>query len=203
MKKVEKEVYTNKELRDILESYNLNDETIDLIEINLYIKKSATYETDVDFIDLDYKGYKYEVLGFLREKYSDPECTNVNDEYFEKISDFLNVIQDNELNTLDYELIGSVNGEAEDWWPINHLTNQMNDNTNPVKWIDETPENIKDEFDKNFKENDYRDVIYDGTENYNGESGVFFDELNNITSIYFNINSKGINYDIKWINDNI
>ena len=79
----------------------------------------------------------------------------------------------------------------------------MNDNTNPVKWIDETPENIKDEFDKNFKENDYRDVIYDGTENYNGESGVFFDELNNITSIYFNINSKGINYDIKWINDNI
>jgi hypothetical protein len=143
-------------------------------------------------------------LGYLaEEKYSDPECTNVNDEHFEKISDFLNVIQDNELNTLDYELIGSVNGEAEDWWPINHLTNQMNDNTNPVKWIDETPENIKDEFDKNFKENDYRDVIYDGTENYNGTSGVFFDELNNITSIYFNINSKGTNYDIRWINKKI
>ena len=39
MEKVEKEVYTNKELRDTLESYNLNDETLDLIEIKLYIKK--------------------------------------------------------------------------------------------------------------------------------------------------------------------
>ena len=35
MEKVEKEVYTNKELRDTLESYNLNDDTIDLIKINL------------------------------------------------------------------------------------------------------------------------------------------------------------------------
>ena len=41
MDKVEKEVCTNKELRDILESYNLSDDTIDLIEINLYIKKST------------------------------------------------------------------------------------------------------------------------------------------------------------------
>jgi hypothetical protein len=53
MDKVEKEVYTNKELRDTLESYNLSDDTIDLIEINLYIKKSATYESNVDYIDLD------------------------------------------------------------------------------------------------------------------------------------------------------
>ena len=44
MEKVEKEVYTNKELRDTLESYNLNDDTIDLIEIKLYIKKWNDYK---------------------------------------------------------------------------------------------------------------------------------------------------------------
>lgn len=34
-----KQVYTNKELRETLESLSLNDDTIDLIEINLYFKK--------------------------------------------------------------------------------------------------------------------------------------------------------------------
>ena len=36
--KIEKQVYTNKELRETLESLSLNDDTIDLIEINLYFK---------------------------------------------------------------------------------------------------------------------------------------------------------------------
>lgn len=196
MKKVEKKVYTNKELRDTLESYNLNDDTIDSIDVSVNIKKSATYESNVDFVDLEYKGYKYEVLGFLREKYSDPECTNDDDEPFTSISSLLDVIEDNELNTLDYKLIGSVNGESEDWWPLNHL----NSESNPVNWIDETPDNIKSEFDKNFKENDYRDVVYEGNESYNGDGGVFFNEFNNITSLHIDIITQETNYNIKWIN---
>ena len=31
----------------------------------------------------------------------------------------------------------------------------------------------------------------------------FFDEYNNVSAIYFNINSKGTNYDIRWINKKI
>ena len=37
--KIEKQVYTNKELRETLESLSLNDDTIDSIDIKLYIKK--------------------------------------------------------------------------------------------------------------------------------------------------------------------
>ena len=41
-----KKVYTNKELRDTLESLNLNDDTIDLIEIDLENTKiTSTVDT--------------------------------------------------------------------------------------------------------------------------------------------------------------
>ena len=56
---------------------------------------------------------------------------------------------------------------------------------------------------KNFKDNDYRDVLNDGKwPECNGTSGNFLDKYNNISAIYFNINSKGIKYEIVWINKN-
>ncbi|MBT6169479.1 MAG: hypothetical protein HOH98_01900 [Flavobacteriaceae bacterium] len=215
MEKVEKEVYTNKELRDTLESYNLNDDTIDLIKINLYFKESATYEPDYYYINLDYKSYKYEVRGFLVEKHNDVELFyHVGDDYEEKSFDsialFLEKIQDKEIGILEDYLDFTVNGARDSWYPMNTLTGDtlsrnypLNEHLKPIEWIDETPEEIKDEFEKKFRDNNYRDVIYEGEEAMTDGFWEFFDKNNNISGIYFNINSKGTNYDIRWINKKI
>ena len=197
-----KKVYTNKELRDTLESLNLNDDTIDLIEIDLEIKKWATYESGVNYVDLEYKGYKYEIHGFLSEKRI-LEFFNYDDESeinsLNNIGLFLDKIQDKEIGVLEDYLEFGVIGEGENWCP-NYT---LNENLETVKWIDETPNTIKDEFEKNFKDNDYRDVLNDGEwPECNGTSGNFLDKYNNISAIYFNINSKGIKYEIVWINKN-
>ena len=203
MEKVEKEVYTNKELRDTLESYNLNDDTIDLIEIKLYIKKWATYESNVDYIDLNYKGYEYELLGYLAEKRNDPELyyTDDSDEYkeYDSINLFLDKIEDIEINIIENYLEFQVNGESDTWFPINLLKS----NLEAVNWIDETPQEIKDEFENKYKENDYYDVIDEDNITYNGDTPHFYEHSNNVSAIYFNINSKGVNYDIRWINKKI
>ena len=204
MKMEEKKVYTNKELRDTLESLNLNNDTIDSVEINLKIKKWATYESGVNFIDLEFKGYKYEIHGYLSEKWNDPELYYYDDEesedkVFNSVDLFLEKIQDKEIGVLEDYLDFHVNGESEDWWP----NNTLNKDLEAVKWIDDTPDSIKDEFEKNFKDNDYRDVLDDGDEDYDGLSGVFFEKYNNISAIYFNISSKGNKYEIVWINKNV
>lgn len=198
-----KKVYTNKELRDTLESLNLNDDTIDLIEINLKIKKWATYESGVNYVDLEYKGYKYEIHGYLSEKRNNPELFYYDDNESEEkvlnnIGLFLEKIQDKEIGVLEDYLDIHVNGESEDWWP----NNTLNKDLSAVKWIDNAPTTIKDEFEKNFKDNDYRDVLNDGVEEYNGYGDIFVDKHNNVSAIYFNINSKGIKYEIVWINKN-
>ena len=204
MKIVEKKVYTNKELRDTLESLNLNDDTIDLIEINLEIKKWATYESGVIYVDLEYKGYKYEIHGYLSEKRIQELFYHDDDDESEikvlnNIGLFLEKIQDKEIGVLEKYLDFSVIGESEKWSP----NNTLNEHLEAVKWIDETPNTIKDEFEKNFKDNDYEDVLYDYDDiEYDGDSGVFYDEYNNFSTIYFNINSKGIKYEIVWINKN-
>ena len=203
MEKVEKEVYTNKELRDTLESHNLNDDTIDLIEIKLYIKKWATYESNVDYIDLSYKGYEYELLGYLAEKRNDPELyyTDDSDEFkeYDSINLFLEKIEDIEINIIENYLEYFVHGESDTWFPINTLKS----NLEAVNWIDETPQEIKDEFENKYKENDYYDVRDEDNITYNGDTPHFYEHSNNVSAIYFNINSKGVNYDIRWINKKI
>ena len=204
MKMEEKKVYTNKELRDTLESLNLNNDTIDSVEINLKIKKWATYESGVNYIDLEYKGYEYEIHGYLSEKWNNPELfyydeDESEDKALNNIDLFLEKIQDKEIGVLEDYLDFHVNGESEDWWP----NNTLNKDLEAVKWIDEAPDSIKNEFEKNFKDNNYRDVLDDGDEDYDGFGGVFFEKYNNISAIYFNINSKGNKYGIIWVNKDV
>ena len=213
--KIEKQVYTNKELRETLESLSLNDDTIDLIEINLYFKKYATYEPDYYYINLDYKGYKYDVRGFLVEKRSYPELFHyVGDSYkeisFDSIALFLEKIEDKEIQVLEDYLNYNMNGESDSWWPMHSLTGDtlsrnypLNEHLKSVEWIDETPEEIKDEFEKKFRDNNYRDVINEGEEAMSDGGWEFFDKNNNISGIYFNINSKGVSYEIQWLNNKI
>lgn len=197
---IEKKVYTNSELRDTLEFHDLNDDTIESVEINLNLKRMATYESGINYIDLEYKGYKYEIHGYYVEKRNDPELYYYDDDESEKesnkISVFLEKIQDKEISVLEDYLDFNVNGEPDSWWPNNTLNEES---LEAVKWIDDAPNSIKAEFEKNYRDNDYQDVIHDGITDYDGEV-LFFEEHNNISNIYFKINSKGINYEIEWIN---
>ena len=202
-KYIKKSVYTNKELRETLESLNLNDHTIDSIDIKLYIKKWATYESDVEYYDMEYKGYKYELHGFLVEKWSRPELYYYYDESdttkrkdFDTLSPFLKQIQNIEISMLDHYLDFDVHGEPEHWEPIN----KSYDHVKAVKWISDTPNEIKDEFESKYKESDYYDVRDEDKVSYSGDSPHFFEENNNISSICLDINTADKNYQIQWLN---
>lgn len=206
----EKWVYTNKELRETLKSLNLNDDTIDSIDIEISFKKWATYEPGVNYVNLEYKGYKYEVHGFLVEKGSDPELFYYDEQDGENaypIGLFLEKIQDKEISVLEDYLDYRVNGEPEGWGPNNILEGDnisdrypLNEHLEPVKWIDETPEEIKDEFEKKFKEKDYDDVVDEGDEEYDDGHWEFFNKSNNIYSIILNANVGEKKYQIIWLN---
>ena len=88
-----------------------------------------------------------------------------------------------------------VNGESENWEP----NNRLNESLDSVKWIDDTPNSIKVEFDEKYRDDDYKEVIYDGVEDYDGEI-LFFEKHNNVVNIHFKIISKEINYEIVWVN---
>ena len=119
-------------------------------------------------------------------------------------------IKDKEIQVLEDYLNYYMNGESDSWWPIHTLTGDtlsrnypLNEHLKSVEWIDETPEEIKDEFEKKFRDNNYRDVIDEGEEAMSDGDWEFFDKNNNISAIYFNINSKGVSYEIQWLNNKI
>jgi hypothetical protein len=209
-KYTEKWVYTNKELRETLKSLDLNDDTIDSIDIKIFFKKWATYEPGVNYVNLEYKGYKYEVHGFLVEKGSDPELFYYDEQDGENaypIGLFLEKIQDKEISVLEDYLGYRVNGESDSWFPNNKLEGDnisdrypLNENLESVKWIDETPEEIRAEFEKEFKENNYHDVVYEGDEEYDDGDWEFFNKSNNIYSIILNANVGEKKYKIIWLN---
>lgn len=198
MSTIQKKVYTNNELRNILEFYNLNDDTIDSIWFKLNLQRRATYESGVNYIELEYKGYKYEIHGYLVEKRNDAELFNDDDgslKEFKKISVFLEQIQDKEISIIEDYVDFLVNGEPDIWGP----NNTLNESLDAVKWIDDTPNSIKVEFDEKYRDDDYREVIYDGVEDYDGEI-LFFEKHDNVVNIHFKIISKEINYEIVWVN---
>lgn len=54
-----KQVYTNKELRETLESLNIKNELVDSFKVELTLFSYSTYERDVKLVDLEYKGYSF------------------------------------------------------------------------------------------------------------------------------------------------
>ena len=199
-----KQVYTNKELRETLESLNIKNELVDSFTVELTLFSYSTYEHDVKLVDLEYKGYSFKINGYMPEEDSQP----VFDENFESLNSFLELIGDKEINSLDNEV--NPWGSCGYWEPLHTLTGDtlseyypLNEHLKSVEWIDETPEEIKDEFEKKFRDNNYRDVIYEGEEAMSDGSWEFFDKNNNISGIYFNINSKGVSYEIQWLNNKI
>ena len=199
-----KQVYTNKELRETLESLNIKNELVDSFKVELTLFSYSTYERDVKLVDLEYKGYSFKINGYMPEEDSQP----VFYENFESLNSFLELIGDKEINSLDNEV--NPWGSCGYWEPLHTLTGDtlseyypLNEHLKPVEWIDETPEEIKDEFEKKFRDNNYRDVIDEGEEAMSDGGWEFFDKNNNISAIYFNINSKGVSYEIQWLNNKI
>ena len=192
--KISKEVFSNKELRETLESYNIGDAAIDSLDIKLYFKRGVSYESDVVFYDLEYKDYKYELVGIMVEGINEPELyKSIDGKYkdYESLGLFLKDIEDKEIDILENYLDFSVNGESEYWVP------------KEVNWIDDTPDEIKEEFEKKYKESDYEEFQDWDKITFMGYSGIFFEENDNINSIVLNIDIGEKKYEIRWINKSV
>lgn len=181
-------VNSNKEFRTILHEMGIVDSNIKSLSIKLWFRKWSTYESDVNYIDLEYKGYKYELQGRLEEKWSETSLysDSINQEPFRTISQFLNKIQNHEINVLedylDYEYIG----EPDSWSFVD------------LKWLTHTPEEIQKEFYNTHKLNDIRDQ--DKMEYY-GSTGNFYHRNNNIDYIHFHVTTGTSQFEIEWVNN--
>mgnify|MGYP003994178139 FL=1 len=203
-----KQVYTNKELRETLESLNIKNELVDSFKVELTLFSYSTYEHDVKLVDLEYKGYSFKINGYMPEEDSQP----VFDENFESLNSFLELIGDKEINSLDNEV--NPWGSCGYWEPLHTLTGDtlseyypLNEHLKPVEWIDETPEEIKDEFEKKFRDNNYRDIYDEATKEdedkieYGVGESLFINDYNNISRIYLYIKTEVKMYEIQWLNN--
>ena len=203
-----KQVYTNKELRETLESLNIKNELVDSFKVELTLFSYSTYERDVKLVDLEYKGYSFKINGYMPEEDSQP----VFYENFESLNSFLELIGDKEINSLDNEV--NPWGSCGYWEPLHTLTGDtlseyypLNEHLKSVEWIDETPEEIKDEFEKKFRDNNYRDIYDEATKEdedkieYGVGESLFINDYNNISRIYLYIKTEVKMYEIQWLNN--
>ena len=191
-----KEVFSNKELRETLESYNIDYAAIDSFSIKMDFKKWASYEEDVRIENLDYKGYKYELHGGIAEKYNDAEIAEREPPYgpYKKfLKEFLDELGDREVNNIDEMFSYTINGESD------HFFVQQ------VKWLNETPKEIIKEFENKHKSSKYSELISSNLDNivYGDGGSTFFEERNNVwcLTLRFDIGEK--KYEIRWINKSV
>jgi len=184
-------VYKNQELRDVLESKGLNDQTIQSLDIKLYFKKWCSYEDGVVYTDLEYKGYRYEVEGILEEKWSEAQLyVDYKDwEPFKTLNEFYETIKEHELNAMEDHLSYDYIGEPDTW------------NFRKILWLDDTPLDIRKEFHDTYIETHKYDKLYDSSNvRYDGGGGNFYKKNNNIEAIVLNIRAESGDFKIKWIN---
>ena len=184
-------VYKNQELRDILESKGLNDQTIQVLDVKLYFKKWCSYEDGVIYTGLEYKGYRYELEGILEEKWSDTQLFVNYEDYkpFKTLDEFFEKIKDYEIHVLEHHLSYEYIGEPDTW------------NFRKINWLDDVPKNIREEFHERYIATDEYDSLYDTSNiRYDGVGGNFYQKSNNIEAIVLNIKSKSEDFRIKWLN---
>ena len=185
MEKVEKEVYTNKELRETLESLNLNYNEIDSVDLEIGFKSYSTYEEDVSIENLVYKGYNFYLHGGIAEEISDPELYHDN----LNLQDVIDLIGDYEIEKLEFNLEYSIGG----------IGNRKDFFVQKIVWEDKTPDNIKKEFEEEYKESKYKEIIVSNQDKFVFSEGYssFFKNENNLSffKISFDI------YSITWLNN--
>ena len=184
-------LYKNKELREFLASKELTDKTIESLNIELYFKKWCSYEDEVIYTDLEYKGYKYEMEGVLEEKWSEVELYSDFDDYepFRTLDKFFETIKEYELHEMEGHFSYDYIGEPDTWSFVK------------INWLDEVPENIKKEFrDRYIETYNYNDLKGENMR-YDGGGGNFYRSSNNIHSVALSLTTKSNQIKIEWIND--
>ena len=189
-------VFSNKELRDLLILFEANENTIDSFDVQIQLKHNVTHETGLEFgHDLEYKGFKYKLLGVIDEE----EADAFFDEKINSLEGFLEIIGEKEISHLD----DSINILCEKMY-----TGYINE----VKWLDNTPIEIIEEFKNKYSADNYHVLAdkheRDGNLEYYGQS-EFKEEYNNIQNITLNFKIKekyhdkrfSPFYEIDWIND--
>lgn len=184
-------VYKNQELRDILESKGLNDQTIQSLDIKLYFKKWCSYENGVIYTNLEYKGYRYEIEGILEEKWSNTDLFTDFETYdpFKTLDEFFEKIKNYELNVMEDHLSYEYIGEPDTW------------NFRKILWLDDAPLNIRKEFYETYVETNEYHKLYDPSNvRYDGGGGNFYRKNNNIEAIVLKIIANSGDFKIEWIN---
>ena len=182
-------VKTNKELRERLNTLGISDDNLQSINVKLNLNKWATYESDVNVMGLKYKGYKYDLVGYIQEKRNDAELVKE----IKSLNEFFNIIKDKEIDRLDYDFEYYKNAES-----YYHYIDE-------VDWFDEMPpKEIIEEFDAKYKKGKYHqyDELIDLGEVVNLGESRFLNEFNNIDMIVLKLRVQDIEYSIHWNNHN-
>ena len=182
-------VKTNKELRERLNTLGISDDNLQSINVKLNLNKWATYESDVNVMGLEYKGYKYDLVGYIQEKRNDAELV----EEIKSLNEFFKIIKDKEIDRLDYDFEYYKNGESD-----YHYIDE-------VDWFDKMPpKEIIEEFDAKYKKGKYHqyDELIDQGETVNLDESRFLNEFNNIDMIVLKLKVQDIEYSIHWNNHN-
>jgi hypothetical protein len=182
-------VKTNKELRERLNNLGISDDNLQSINVKLNLNKWATYESDVNVMGLEYKGYKYDLVGYMQEKRNDAELVKE----IKSLNEFFKIIKDKEIDRLDYDFEYYKNGESD-----YHYIDE-------VDWFDKMPpKEIIEEFDAKYKKGKYHqyDELIDQGETVNLGESRFLNEFNNIDMIVLNLKVQNIEYSIHWNNHN-
>jgi len=182
-------VKTNKELRERLNTLGISDDNLQSINVKLNLNKWATYESDVNVMGLEYKGYKYDLVGYIQEKRNDAELVKE----IKSLNEFFNIIKDKEIDRLDYDFEYYKNAES-----YYHYIDE-------VDWFDKMPpKEIIEEFDAKYKKGKYHqyDELIDQGEVVNLGESRFRNEFNNIDMIVLKLKVQDIEYSIHWNNHN-
>ena len=177
---IEKCIFSNKEFKKELTKYQLNK--IINLDIDITLIKGCAYET-IEFWG-EYKGYEYTVYGKDLGKWCDTEYDGEKN-----IEDFLNTIEDAEIDKLDNYLDFSF--FPNDSWGFEG---------DKIEWEENTPDEIMNEI----KEEDphFDDLISDSMNNSNYENGYveLYNESNNILNIKISFKHENTKILLKWYN---
>ena len=181
LKKVTKEVFSNKEFKESISEFSNTNHTS---EIYFHLKKYAGFRK-TEFTG-DYKGYDFIIHGKLHGKWYE-----MTEPYESDLKEFLQEIGDNEIDKLDDKLFIDCQVETD-----------FSLEGGKIEWSDNVPEEIKNEFEEEYgPEGDDGSLLNECDWDSSGD--LEFDEpYNNVTSIEITIKEEEKETLVNWENKN-
>lgn len=181
LKKLTKEVFSNKEFKNSISEFsNINHTS----EIYFHLKKYAGFRKTEFFGD--YKGYDFIIHGKLCGKWYE-----MTEPYDSNLKKFLQEIGDNEINKLDDKLFIDCQIETD-----------FSLEGGKIEWSNKVTEEIKKEFEEEYGPEGDDGRLLNECEWDSSGNLEFYEPYNNITSIEIKIKEKEKETLVNWKNKN-